>query len=82
MILHSDISSEELWELMRSCDAVLGGNKRLRIFGRLDCALGKRMKRENRVFFSSKEEAIEMGYRPCGYCLKVDYHEWKGGNDG
>jgi len=40
-----------------------------RIFGRLDCASGKRkMRKENRVFFRSWEEAIACGFRPCKIC--------------
>ena len=39
-----------------------------KIFGRLDCASGKRMHKENRVFFHSLEDAVEQGYRPCKNC--------------
>ncbi|OGY99565.1 MAG: hypothetical protein A2945_02885 [Candidatus Liptonbacteria bacterium RIFCSPLOWO2_01_FULL_52_25] len=40
-----------------------------KIFGRLDCASGKRlMKKENRVFFFTWDDAIIMGYRPCKKC--------------
>lgn len=60
----------------------LGGNKRLKIYGKLDCpsALqhiekGKYVK--NRVFFSDEETAIKAGYRPCGKCMKKEYLEWK-----
>jgi methylphosphotriester-DNA--protein-cysteine methyltransferase len=35
------------------------------------------MKTENRVFFSSEEEAINSGYRPCGHCLPEKYKLWK-----
>jgi len=39
-----------------------------RIFGRLDCASGMRMKKENRVFFHSWDDAIIAGFRPCKVC--------------
>ncbi|MFA6603843.1 MAG: Ada metal-binding domain-containing protein [Patescibacteria group bacterium] len=39
-----------------------------KIFGRLDCASGRRMKPENRVFFLTWDDAIAAGYRPCKNC--------------
>lgn len=39
-----------------------------KIFGRLDCASGTRMKKEHRVFFLSWVDAIAAGYRPCKKC--------------
>jgi len=39
-----------------------------KIFGRLDCKSGKRMKKENRVFFLIWQDAINAGYRPCKKC--------------
>lgn len=39
-----------------------------KIFGRLDCKSGKGMKKENRVFFLTWEDAINEGYRPCKKC--------------
>ncbi|MBC7893272.1 MAG: metal-binding protein [Sphingobacteriaceae bacterium] len=55
----------------------LCGNRRLRIYGRLNYASGKRMKPENRVFFKNETEAIAQGYRPCGHCLSEAYRHWK-----
>jgi methylphosphotriester-DNA--protein-cysteine methyltransferase len=54
----------------------LGGNKNFKIYGTLSCASGKRMKKENRVFFSSQQEAQKAGYRPCGSCMQKDYKKW------
>ena len=34
------------------------------------------MKKENRVFFVSEQEAIEQGYRPCGNCMNYEYKKW------
>ena len=39
----------------------------------------KRMKRENRVFFISEQDALEKAYRPCGHCMKEQYSKWKNG---
>lgn len=44
------------------------GWKRGKIFGRLDCRSGKRMKKENRVFLLTWEDAVAAGYRPCMVC--------------
>jgi hypothetical protein len=59
----------------------LGGNSRLRIYGRLDCwsarnALGKGYERI-RVFLADEETAIAAGYRPCGNCMRAQYREWQ-----
>jgi methylphosphotriester-DNA--protein-cysteine methyltransferase len=66
-------------QLIKEGKIVLGGNKKLNIYGTLDCASGKRMKIENRVFFSSESEAIYKGYRPCGNCMKLTYQKWRNG---
>ena len=55
----------------------LAGNKKLKIYGALDCTSGKRMTKENRVFFFSEDEARKTGYRPCGNCQKIKYNDWK-----
>ncbi|MFA5987083.1 MAG: Ada metal-binding domain-containing protein [Candidatus Paceibacterota bacterium] len=47
------------------------GWKRGKIFGRLDCKSGMKMKTENRVFFLTWEDAIFAGYRPCKKCKPV-----------
>lgn len=39
-----------------------------KIFGRLDCKSGLRMKKKNRVFFLTYQDAIDSGYRPCKNC--------------
>jgi methylphosphotriester-DNA--protein-cysteine methyltransferase len=77
MIAHRDIGDDELRLLIRSGRIGAAGNARLRIYGRLDCPSGRRMKRENRVFFESEAEAVAAGYRPCAVCLRDTYHRWK-----
>ncbi len=59
-----------------------GGHKGLRIYGRLDCQSAARWIQKgyyvtNRVFFHSAQDAANLGYRPCGYCMKSDYRQWK-----
>jgi len=39
-----------------------------KIFGRLDCKSGMRMKKQNRVFFANWKDAVSAGYRPCKNC--------------
>lgn len=79
MLFHERISDAELWRAIRNGIIVLGGNKQLKIYGTLHCASGKRMKRANRVFFASAEEAIKSGFRPCGHCMRSEYQIWKHG---
>jgi len=67
----------KLKSLIAKDEITLGGNKQLKIYGTLQCKSGKRMKIQNRVFFVSKEEAINQGYRPCGHCMKSEYQKWK-----
>ncbi len=77
MIKHSEINDEELRKLIRQNKILLGGNERLKIYGTLKCESGKRIKKENRVFFISEREAVKQGYRPCGHCMKNKYQHWK-----
>ena len=66
---HANLHSSDVRSLIRSGMIRFAGNKRLRIYGRLDCQSGKRMKRINRVFFSSVEDALSSGYRACKKCM-------------
>lgn len=63
--------------LMDAGEIVLAGNRRLKIYGWLDCVSGRQMKAENRVFFASPGEAEGAGYRPCGHCMPSAYRRWK-----
>lgn len=74
---HIDLTPEELRSKIRSGELRYGGNKKLKIYGTISCRSGRRMKRGNRVFFTSAEDAIQLGYRPCGVCLKYEYQQWK-----
>ena len=60
----------------------LGGNKKLKIYGKLDCTsalnyIKKGCYVNNRVFFENEEIAKQSGYRPCGKCMKKEYKKWK-----
>ena len=60
----------------------LGGHKKLKIYGRLDCPsalkwIAKGHYVNYRVFFLNEEVAIQAGYRPCAVCLPEKYQEWK-----
>lgn len=79
MILHIEISDISLRSKIKNREISFGGNKKLKIYGLLSCKSGKRMKQENRVFFSSEQEARENQFRPCGHCMKTEYKKWKDG---
>lgn len=79
MLFHSTLDDAALHSAIRRGVIILGGNKKLNIYGHLHCKSGKRMKRENRVFFSSIEEAVAQGFRPCGHCMRTEYQNWKNG---
>ena len=69
-------------EYLSDIPGTLGGNKRLKIYGRLDCPSANRWISKgyyinDRVFFIDEETAIKAGYRPCAVCMKKEYAEWK-----
>jgi methylphosphotriester-DNA--protein-cysteine methyltransferase len=60
----------------------LGGHRRNKVYGRLDCAGARRWIAkghyvEHRVFFADERTAIAAGYRPCARCMPQRYREWK-----
>ena len=60
----------------------LGGHRRYRIYGRLDCpgaarAIARGGYVTERVFFADEATAIAAGYRPCARCLPTEYRTWK-----
>ena len=61
----------------------LGGHRRGRVYGRLDCpsalrAIGRGGYVADRVFFADEQTAVAAGYRPCGTCMRGEYARWKG----
>jgi methylphosphotriester-DNA--protein-cysteine methyltransferase len=77
MVAHIHLGASTLGGLIHRGRITLAGNAKLKIYGRLNCKSGKRMKKGNRVFFESQKEAIELGYRPCGHCMRTQYDRWK-----
>ncbi|GLY64267.1 Ada metal-binding domain-containing protein [Amycolatopsis taiwanensis] len=60
----------------------LGGHRRYRIYGRLDCpsalrAIARGGYVAHRVFFADEGTARAAGYRPCAVCLPEQYRLWK-----
>ena len=60
----------------------LGGHRKLKIYGRLDCPsalryIAKGQYVAHRVFFADEETAIAAGYRPCAKCMSEAYRRWK-----
>jgi len=63
----------------------LGGHRRSRVYGRLDCpatarALARGGYVTNRVFFVDEATAVAAGYRPCAVCMPEQYAAWRGKN--
>ncbi len=62
---------------------LLGGNRRAKIYGRLDCPAALRAIRrgrtyqQHRVFFANAESAEAAGFRPCGACMRDAYKQWQ-----
>jgi methylphosphotriester-DNA--protein-cysteine methyltransferase len=60
----------------------LGGHRRTKIYGRLDCAGAARWIARghyvrHRVFFADEETAVAAGFRPCAGCMPEKYAAWK-----
>ncbi|RAI39004.1 metal-binding protein [Rhodoplanes roseus] len=83
-------NSERTWRLLGADRRVydspvpgtLGGNRRLRIYGRLDCPNARRWLAkghyvQTRVFFADAPTAIAAGYRPCAVCLPAEWRRYK-----
>jgi methylphosphotriester-DNA--protein-cysteine methyltransferase len=61
---------------------VLGGYRRGKIYGRLNCrsalsAIARGGYVKHRVFFLNALEAAAAGYRPCAVCMPAEYAAWK-----
>ncbi|HET9431390.1 MAG TPA: Ada metal-binding domain-containing protein [Chitinophagaceae bacterium] len=79
MYSHSELSDTVLRKKIKEGEIRFAGNSNLRIYGTLRCKSGKRMKKQNRAFFVSREEAIQYGFRPCAHCLPGEFKKWKSG---
>ena len=70
-------------EYLSSTPGIYGGNRKLKIYGRLDCPTALSTIRrfpgtyeKSRVFFADEKTALAAGYRPCGNCLRAKYREY------
>lgn len=77
MLAHQHLAKKELSIHLRNGRITLAGNGRLKIYGLLSCSSGKRMMKKNRVFFKNETEAIQLGFRPCGHCMRDQYLKWR-----
>ena len=77
MISHQDLTSRDLFNQLKNKSIAFVGNRKLKIYGQLNCSSGKRMSKQNRVFFKTEMEAMASGFRPCGHCLHNKYVIWK-----
>jgi methylphosphotriester-DNA--protein-cysteine methyltransferase len=77
MIHHITITDDFLRSTIKNKLILFGGNHKLNIYGKLSCISGKKLKRENRVFFCNEKEALANNFRPCGRCMKEAYKKWK-----
>ena len=77
MIQHKNLTDFQMLQLIGQNRNLIAGNGLLKIYGRLNCASGKRMTKENRIFFKDTTEAKANGFRPCGHCMREQYKEWK-----
>lgn len=60
----------------------LGGHRRTKIYGRLDCpgaarAIARGGYVTSRVFFLDEATAVAAGYRPCAVCMRDEYLAWR-----
>jgi hypothetical protein len=69
-------------EVLSRVPGTLGGHRRNKVYGRLDCPgalrwIAKGHYVRHRVFFADEATAIAAGYRPCANCLPAEYRRWK-----
>ena len=69
-------------EYISTVPGTLGGHRKLKIYGRLDCPsaarfIAKGQYVQHRVFFPDEATAIAAGYRPCAKCMREAYLKWK-----
>ena len=77
LLRHDAVTVAALWARLRDGSLTLAGNRRLKIYGRLGCPAGRRMRRGSRVFFADATAAEAAGYRPCARCCRAAYDVWK-----
>lgn len=69
--------------IVSTTPGTLGGYRKERRYGRLDCKVARRALNEGalyaqqRVFFADEATAIAAGYHPCARCMPVEHKAWK-----
>lgn len=76
------LTNREIVVLRAKGDVQFGGHRKNKIYGTLACKGAKRWIAKGhylkqRVFFSTENEAIVNGYRPCAQCMPEKYGIWK-----
>ena len=67
-LLQPPQATESPQRLMIVPDSGYIGNANRHVFHHPDCPSVTKMKDKNKVFFETREEAVEAGYKPCGQC--------------
>ncbi|MFG2522213.1 hypothetical protein [Streptomyces sp. NPDC048527] len=67
---------------LSAAPGTLGGHRRGRLYGRLDCpsalrAISRGHYVKHRVFFPDEVTAVTAGFRPCAVCLPEEYARWR-----
>ena len=70
------------WPYTSPVPGTLGGHRRARLYGRLDCpsalrAIARGGYVRHRVFFADEATAVAAGYRPCAVCLPGQHAAWR-----
>ena len=76
------LTDNENKQYISESPGAIGGHKKLKIYGRLDCPSANRYVAKgeyvrHRVFFKDEDTAIAAGYRPCGTCMTKAYKKRK-----
>lgn len=76
------LKDKENKQYISESPGAIGGHKKLKIYGRLDCPSANRYVAKgqyvrHRVFFDSVDTAVAAGFRPCGTCMPEAYKKWK-----
>jgi len=71
-------------QVLAETPGTLGGHRKNKIYGRLDCAgaarwIAKGHYVKQRVFFADEATAVAAGYRPCASCMPEQYRTWRVG---
>lgn len=75
------LTAENGMQYLSDTPGKLGGHRKLKIYGKLDCTSANRHISNgdyirHRVFFADEATAIATGYRPCAVCMREQYTEW------